>query len=41
MIDLKNKGLSCEEIGKRLNIGTVTVWNHLKGNRNEKYISCR
>jgi len=30
MIDLRNKGLSYEKIGKELNIGMVTVWNNIK-----------
>jgi len=30
MIKYRNEGLSNEEIGKKLNIGMVTVWRHLQ-----------
>ncbi|MDP2907812.1 MAG: LAGLIDADG family homing endonuclease [Nanoarchaeota archaeon] len=30
MIQLRKEGLSYEKIGKRLGVGTVTVWNHLR-----------
>ena len=30
MVKLRRNGLGCEKIAKRLNIGVVTVWSHLK-----------
>ena len=30
MVELRKQGLSYEKIGKRLGVGTVTIWNHLR-----------
>ena len=30
MLELRNKNLTYKQIGKELNVGIATVWNHLK-----------